>query len=431
MAIETPSDWLARVARIDPGRACLVSDERDLTYAELLALVTERAGVLAHGIGRDEIRSVRVALDSRSIVELLAIQRAGGIPLPYLDTPPDVPVATAEGVAVCVATSGTSGTRKIVPLTYASIAVSVKASRERLGNDADDRWLLSLPLNHVGGLSVIWRSLEAGGAIIVAPFEASGSVIERHRPTIASMVPTMVRLLLDQNSLALAAAGLVLVGGAPLRADLWKEATEAGARLIPTYGMTEAGSQVATLAPSDPRVAPGLVGRPLAGFKVSIVGSSGESLPAGEVGRVAIEGEALFSGYLGEARRPTPFVTNDRGFISAEGDLVIEGRSDDVIVSGGENLSLGRVADIIAGFDGVQDVCVVAVDDPLWGTIAGAMVVASNRVLPLDSMASAALKPHERPKRWLVCEEIPTLDNGKHDLAAIKAAFRREPRSAQ
>ena len=174
MATDTPRDWLVDVAQTDPDRVCLVGEHGSLSYADMLALVSERASALSDRVETHQIVPIPVAIDAESIVELLATQMAGGVPLPYLGRPPDVLATRAEGAAICVATSGSSGTPKIVPLTYESIGLSVRASKERLGNDADDRWLLCLPLNHVGGLSIVWRSLEAGGAMVVAPFDATG-----------------------------------------------------------------------------------------------------------------------------------------------------------------------------------------------------------------------------------------------------------------
>lgn len=105
----------------------------------------------------------------------------------------------------------------------------------------------------------------------------------------------------------------------------------------------------------------------------------------------------------------------------------MEGRIDDVIISGGENVSLGWVAGILRGLDGVDDVCVVGVEDPEWGTIGCAMVVSEIGLESFGTIVEGVLQPHERPKRWLKREVIPKLANGKHDLAAVRGAFEEEP----
>jgi O-succinylbenzoic acid--CoA ligase len=426
MAGETPYDWLVDLAHTDPDRVCLVGLDGALSYADVLLSVRERASVLSAGIGPHQIVPVQVSIDAESIVELLATQVAGGVPLPFVGRPPEVPLTRAEGAAICVATSGSGGTPKIVPLTYGSIESSVRASRERLGNAADDRWLVCLPLNHVGGLSIVWRSLESGGVIVVAPFDATGETIETLEPTIASMVPTMVHRLLENNPPAIASIRTVLVGGAALTPSIWSRATASGVRLVPTYGMTEAGSQIATLAPHDERREPGLVGRPLDGFIVTIVDSVGAEVARGSTGRIAVDGPAMFSGYLGRRPVPRPFVTGDLGRITAEGDLYVEGRIDDVVVTGGENVSTDHVSDIIGRIDGVHDVCVVSLEDSEWGSIVAAMVVADQSIDSHDTMVEMLLDRQERPKRWIVTDEIPKLHNGKHDVRAVRAAFKEE-----
>lgn len=427
MTADTPYQWLSRVAEADPGRACLVDDTSQLGYGAVAQRVDARADAIRRTVGAWEIVPSAVSIGIDSIVEILAIQHAGAVPFPYTGTLRELPVAVAPETAVCIATSGSGGTPKLVPLSFTNIAASVNASRSRLGNGPGDRWLVCLPLDHVGGLGTIWRTLEAGGASIVAPFDASGSVIERHGPTIASMVPTMVRRLMDANPKALASIGFVLVGGGALGTALSQRCTDARVNLVPTYGLTEAGSQVATVARGVQGVSTGFVGAPLDGMEVEIIGRNGEPLRPGSTGLISIGGPAVFDGYLGEDVAEGRFVTNDLGHFDGDGNLYIEGRSDDVIVSGGENVSLVHVAETIGSYDGVSDVCVVGVDDADWGTMVCVMVVPDRGLAALDTMVARGLKAHERPKRWLERDRIPRLANGKHDLAAVKAAFEEEP----
>lgn len=427
MATHTPSDWLTRVALEEPGRVCLVSEQGELTYGEVSERVVTRAKELANRVEAGTIMPTRVALDVGSIVELLAIDAVGGVPLPHIGDAPQLPVEHVDGTAVCVMTSGSGGESKIVPLSHENISAAVRASRRRLWNSPEDRWLLILPLSHVGGLSVIWRSLEAGGSVVVTPFDAAEDAIIRHRPSFASMVPTMVHRLVGDDSGALSSVGTVLVGGAALTEAAWDRAHAGGVRLVPTYGLTEAASQVATMLPGDPKRGRGLVGKPLEGVDVTIVDSSSQQLPVGESGLVAVEGDTVFRGYLGEGRGPSRYVTSDIGHLDGDGYLFIEGRVDDIITSGGENVSLDRVADLIRRFGDVHDVCVVAIDDPEWGSVAGAMVVSGRDIEWFDTMARQGMKPHERPKRWLKRSAIPLLENGKYDKDVVRAALEEEP----
>ena len=396
------------------------------TYGDVLDRVDARAQTVSTATEPWEILPVEVAIDTDSIIEILAVQHAGRVPLPHTGQPPPVPVAAAPGIGVCIETSGSSGTSRIVSLTYGNIAASVIASRARLDNGPDDCWLACLPLSHIGGLSVIFRTLEAGGSAIIVPFDPSGTTIETFNPTIASMVPTMVHRLADDNMGALASIGLVLVGGAALGKALSGRCFEAGVKLAPTYGLTEAGSQVATALPGLSGADTASVGRPLETMDVAIIDSAQMSVPTGSIGAIAIDGPAVFGGYLGEQQRQGRFVTSDRGWLEPDGVLHIEGRADDVIVSGGENVSLGHVSDLIEGIDGVDDVCIVAIEDEEWGMIMGAMVVANLPLGSFDTMVKRGLEPHERPKRWLKRSVIPMLANGKHDRLAVRKELEEE-----
>jgi O-succinylbenzoic acid--CoA ligase len=426
MTADTPYDWLSRVAADHPECPCLADGVEELTYGEVLERVDARATEMRNLIHEWEIVPVPVRIDVDSVIEILAVQRAAGVPLPHVGRAPVLPVGDAPGVAVCIETSGSSGERKIVPLTYGNVRASVHASRNRLGNDSRDRWLVCLPLNHVGGLTIVWRTFEAGGTALVAPFDASGATIERLGPTIASMVPTMVQRLLDNSPDALASIALVLVGGAALGRSVRDRCIRAGIHLVPTYGLTEAGSQVATAVQDESGVSIGRVGKPLDGMEVAIVGPDHEPVETDRSGLISIDGPAVFNGYLGEESRRGWFTTSDIGRLDAEGNLHVEGRADDVIVSGGENVSLGRVARAIGGIDGIDDVCVVGVDGGEWGTVGGAMVVSRRALELFDTMVDEALEAHERPKRWLVRDTIPRLANGKHDISAVREAFEEE-----
>ena len=395
-----------------------------MSYSDVLDRVDARAADMRPRFTEWAVVPVEVSLDIDSVIELLAIGHAGGVPLPFTGSQPDLPAPTAPSAAVCIRTSGSSGPPKIVPLTYASTAASVAASRSRLGNGPEDRWLLCLPLDHVGGISIIWRTLESGGSAVVAPFTASGMTIERNEPTIASMVPTMVQRLMDTRPTALASISLVLVGGASISAALWQRCQDADVHLVATYGLTEAGSQVATAIPGDAAV---LAGPPLDGFDVVIVGQDGEAVSDGETGIISVDGPAVFGGYLGEVSRQGPFRTRDLGRFDADGRLHVEGRADDVIISGGENVSLGRVAEVIMCLDDVRDVCVVGTNDEEWGEIVCAMVVAEAGLDAISAKVRQELKPHERPKRWLQRNSIPEMANGKQDLTAVREAFEEEP----
>ena len=314
-------------------------------------------------------------------------------------------------------TSGSTGTPKPVRLTTANVAASVVAAQARLGNGAGDRWLLALPLHHVGGLSVLWRSAAAGGAVVPqAPFDAAvtADLLASGAVTFASLVPTMLARVLDAGPARYPGAGAVLVGGAAAPRGLLRRALEAGLRVMATYGSTETCSQVATVAPGEEREAMGTVGRPLDGLTVTIDGVDGE------VGEIVVDGEAVSPGYGLEPPRNGPLRTGDLGRYDPYGRLVVEGRADDVIRSGGERVVPQRVEAALVDDVTVTAAAVVGVADAEWGELVTALVVAGDGFDPaaVTWRLRGNLERHEVPKRLVVVESLPMLDNGKLDRTA-------------
>ncbi len=271
-----------------------------------------------------------------------------------------------------------------------------------------------MPLNHIGGLSVLFRMFEVGGMTIVSPFGPHiGEVVVRTTPSVVSLVPTMVRRLLNSDADGLASVGTILVGGAGLDGSIAQAATTRGVSLTPTYGMTETSSQIATAVPGEPWSGSGFVGQPLDGFTVEV----------DPTGRLVVEGPAVFGGYLGRHRRTSGFRTSDFGSIDAEGNLTVLGRVDDVVVSGGENVSLTLVEGELRDIDGVYDTAVVGIPDAEWGTAVGAMVVTDLAGSAVKALLADLVSAHELPKRWLFVASLPLLPNGKPDVPAIREAL--------
>lgn len=413
MKTDSPYTWLVDTAGVLPESPCIVDAAAMLTYREVLDRVEGRASELVGRVSEGLIVPVRVSLDAASIVEILALQVAGAVPLPFVGEAPQLGTSQSLGGAICVTTSGSEGPPKLVPLTYPQIAASVRSSRARLGTGRDDRWLLCLPLSHVGGLSIIWRTLEAGGSMIAVAFEDASDAINSHAPSIASLVPTMVTRLLPSSAEGLAAMRFVLVGGARLGQPLIEAAEGLHINLVPTYGLTEAGSQVTTAPIASDRRVPDSVGLPLDGMTVGVNGE----------GVVTVDGPSVFSGYVGEDVRRGPFVTNDLGRFDSAGRLFVSGRRDEVIISGGENVHLGSVRETIVGIDGVTDACVVGLDSGIWGTVVAAMIVTSLDASALDEAVLEATARHERPRMVVVTGSIPMLPNGKPDREAVRSVL--------
>ncbi len=344
-----------------------------------------------------------------------------------------------ERMAVLIATSGSSGTPKLVRLSHRALLAAARQSGEHLGVEPADRWLACLPLGHVGGLSILTRMLVAQRTSVL--FDPEGPLlhalprlaraIEEHEITLLSLVPAVLERLLvppiDWHPPSHLRA--VLLGGAATSAALLRKAADRGVPALPTYGLTETAAQAATRpyaergrAPqSGSPIAPS--GLPLQGVDLRLVDPAG--LPGAGPGAIEVRGPSLFSGYVGdsaEIRPDTWFRTRDRGFIDAHGELVVTGRTSDVIVTGGENVDPVEVEAVLLSLPGVRGACVVGLPDAVFGETVAALLVAEDdpERLGLATFLRERLAPFKHPRRWHRVPELPLLPSGKPDRAAAR-----------
>jgi o-succinylbenzoate---CoA ligase len=301
-------------------------------------------------------------------------------------------------------TSGTSGRPKPVLLTYGNHAASARASASNLGVAPDDRWLCVLPLFHVGGLAILLRSAIYGTAAIVHEgFDASAALesLRSGEATLVSLVPTMLRRLAAAGLEEAPALRAALLGGGPVPRDMLGWAAERGLPVLQTYGMTETASQIATLSAAEAVSRPDTAGRPLPGVELEI-GTGGEILVRGPM---VAPGAPAADGWLH---------TGDRGRLDG-GYLVVEGRLDDVIVSGGENVAAAEVEDALLAHPAVDDVAVVGRPDPEWGEAVTAYVVLREHVSERDLVAHCRerLATYKAPKSIHALPELPRNAAGK------------------
>ncbi|MGB5169559.1 MAG: AMP-binding protein [Acidimicrobiia bacterium] len=417
MAVTLPHEWAKIHAERAPDAPAVVFDASTLTYQELDRRADAHARRLRDaGIGEGDVVAIDAASTVETIVALLGTHRSGAVAVPRGPTTIDTAMSIDPSTYIVVPTSGTSGRPRGVILTGRNVAAAVDASQRRLGNDSQDRWLLLLPLFHVGGLAILWRSLTAGGSIeLHRRFDTDTAIAALHSGavTLASLVPTMLYRILERDSGPYEGLTAVLLGGAPARIDLVERALLAGLPVLQTYGMSEAGSQVATVERGTALRALGTTGPPLSGFVVSI-----------EAGEILIDGPAVSPGYVGEPPRIGAHRTGDLGHFDTQGRLVVTGRADGVIMTGGENVSPSTVEAAIESIPTAGQAVVFGVADDEWGQIAVAVVEAASDDLPqiVEGVRSLIAK-YEVPRRWIAVEALPLLPNGKPDRAAAQALW--------
>ncbi|MFP4597203.1 MAG: o-succinylbenzoate--CoA ligase [Persicimonas sp.] len=336
-------------------------------------------------------------------------------------------------------TSGTTGQSRAVPLTVQNHLASATASANRLGRRADDHWLCCLPLCHIGGLAIVLRSVIYGTSFELLPsFDAArvADVLARRPVTLASFVPTMLHRLLDHVDGPIASQlRAVLVGGGPISPEELRQARHRGLPVLPTYGMTEACSQLATLEldESSPDGDDHLhtAGKALFGVELRVERPDGTPAEPGESGVIWARGPMLTADYLASGKpadgasdqsrfRGRWFCTEDVGRIDADGYLIIEHRKSALIVSGGENVDPTEVERVLRSLDAVADAAVVGVDDDEWGELVHALVVPrpgeadSQRFIEeLAAACRAQLARFKVPRRWAIIDQVPRTASGK------------------
>ena len=386
----------------------------------------------------------------------LARQTPGARDLADFAALPSVP---DDRLLAILYTSGTSGQPKGAQLRASAFVASAAASQRNLGWQPDDRWLLCLPLCHVGGLSIVTRCLLARRAIVLLPrpdVPAIWTAIADGRSTLLSVVPTLLsRLLADDRQRLLCGLRVVLSGGAATPQPLYEQALAQGVPVLRTYGLTEACSQVTVGSYAQARQPQPGSGRPLDGVELVILPESDEpspsedlrparvrarALPAGQPGRICLRGPTLMQGYL--HRPPLAghfFDTGDIGYVEPgaatdvrAGALHVLSRRTDLIVTGGENVYPAEVEAALLSHPAVAAALVFGVDDPLWGAKVAAALVPHPDAMATDRATDRAtdwategqaiadhlatrLAAFKRPR--LVCwvRSLPELANGKPD----------------
>lgn len=356
-------------------------------------------------------------LDGRAFVETTVGNPRFGATMPIvLDRP-----------ATIIFTSGSSGRPKAVMHTFGNHYYSALGSNINVKVGSHDRWLLSLPLYHVGGLGILFRCILSGAAVAIPRVGmTTAEAQELFEATHLSMVEAQLYRLLHAAAIppSFLKVKAILLGGGPVRAELLREAIGRKLPVFMSYGMTEMASQVATVQPKSPPDKRFTSGLPLK-YRECRVASTGE---------IFVKGHVLCAGYVEGNAVALPldeegwFATGDLGEIDAEGYLTVSGRKDNMFVSGGENIQPEEIEQVLRACEGVADACVVPVPDAEFGHRPVAFVRARNGELDTDLIhmrLEGVLPRYKLPvayHRWPVHLEEEGL---KTDRALLRDLARR------
>jgi len=352
-------------------------------------------------------------------------------------------------IGVLLFTSGTTGEPKAAVLRHRNLTSYVISTVEFLGSDDAEAALVSVPPYHIAGISAILTGIYGGRRIVHMPaFTPEGwvSVAAQEKISHAMVVPTMLGRILDvieERGEKLPHLKALSYGGGRMP----QVTIERALRLLPhvdfvnAYGLTETSSTIAVLGPEDHRVAIasvdpkvrrrlGSVGKPLPTLELEIRGPSGEVMPTGQSGEIYVRGEQVSGEYLSKKviQDDGWFPTNDGGWMDDQGYLYVEGRLDDVIVRGGENMSPGEIEDVLRAHPNVGDVAVLGLPDNEWGEkVAAVVVVKDGQPTPeeLAAWVKARLRSSKTPELWEFREALPYNDTGKLLRRLLKAELAR------
>ncbi|MCB9765272.1 MAG: AMP-binding protein [Alphaproteobacteria bacterium] len=436
---------LAASARARPAHPALETAEGTLDYRALAKAVARRAGALAaEGVRPGQVVALTGWPSRAWVVNAHALMWLGAAPAPLSPRAraterdaalavlrPDHAVDGQDDAAgppldpqpwllkdrrLVILSSGTTGPPRPIDLSAGQLVFSAMASALRLGHALDDRWLCCLPLHHVGGLSILLRcALYGTTARLHGRFDAAqvAAALDSGDVTLVSLVPAMLSAVLDARAEVPFPPRLraALIGGAATPPALVARCRRLGVPVALTWGMTETASQVATRFPGD-LDAPMHAGPPLPFAEVA----------AGPGGALVVTGPLAPGGRL---------ETRDLGHLDDEGRVVVTGRRDDVIISGGENIDPAEVEAVLKAHPGVADAAVVGRPDPRWGERPVAWVVPAQADLQAEALIDwcrARLTVFKAPDAVFWLDALPRTELGKLSRSAL---LRQQPEPAQ
>ncbi len=344
----------------------------------------------------------------------------------------DVPLRTLIDLSATQAimyTSGTTGTPKGAIITYGMQWWNAIGSALNLGHQPDDCWLACMPFFHIGGLSILMRSVIYQISVVVQqkfdPIAVNQTIREQH-VTIISVVAVMLQRMLAtldaQNSAYPAALRCVLLGGGPAPRPLLEACAAKHIPVVQTYGMTEACSQAVTLAPTDALRKLGSAGRPLPSVQLRIMRDEQEA-SAGEAGEIYLKGPTITPGYADRPDATTHAIhdgwlaTGDIGYLDEEGYLYVLDRRSDLIISGGENVYPAEIEAVLLSHPDVAEAGVCGQADAQWGQVPIAFVHVKDgstvSAKDLLEYAATRLARYKQPHAVYIIEQLPRNSSGK------------------
>lgn len=350
-----------------------------------------------------------------------------------------------EDITILMYTAGTTGRPKGVPLTHSGFVSYVLGNVEPANPEIEERNLLTVPLYHVAGIQAMLAAVYGGRTLVIMrQFEVKEwlEAVEREQATRAMLVPTMLKMIIDEPDFSkynLKSLKVITYGAAPMPFEVIKKAIEKlpGVNFINAFGQTETASTITTLGPED-HIIEGTeeerdkklkrltssIGKPLPDVEVKIVDEEGNPLPVLEVGEIMARGPRVMTGYWHDEEKTSKVITkdgwlrtSDKGWMDEDGYIYLAGRSDDMIIRGGENISPEEVENVLQSHPIVEEAAVIGVPDPEWGQQPKAVVVLKEGehagAVEIMEFCRSKLAGFKRPRSVVFVDALPRNPMGK------------------
>lgn len=334
--------------------------------------------------------------------------------------------------AVIIFTSGSAGKAKGVVLTFHNLVQSALTGNRILNQNENDRWIASLPFYHVGGFSIIIRAFLFGTSLIIPPSLKNDDLIfsfDNYKPTLASLVSTQLLRILNSDFSPPDSLKYVLLGGGFTDTEIISSALSRGWKIIKVYGSTETSSFV-TAVDCSSSFKIFSAGKALYPNEVFIINENGDKLAAKNLGEIVVKSPAVMKEYLFNTEETEKilkkglYFSGDIGYLDDDGYLYVETRRNDLIISGGENINPQEVESVILKYPGIEEACVVGIEDKEWGhAVAAALIFKKNAIINIDNLRvflKEKLPGFKIPKMYYTFDEFPKTSLGKIQKEKVK-----------
>jgi acyl-CoA synthetase (AMP-forming)/AMP-acid ligase II len=371
-------------------------------------------------------------------------------------SPDDViPDVEEEDVTILMYTAGTTGRPKGVPLTHGSFSTYVLENVDPVNPDVQESNLLTVPLYHVAGMQAILAAVYGGRTVVMMrQFETEEwmKMVQQEKANRAMLVPTMLKWVVDHPDFKkydLSSLRVITYGAAPMPFEVIKKAIELmpNTRFINAFGQTETASTITMLGPED-HVIEGTpeqkekklkrlqspIGRPMGDVEMGIMDENGKLLPVGQTGEIVARGPRIMKGYWKDKEKTAKALssdgwlhTNDMGYRDEDNYYYLQGRGDDMIIRGGENISPEEVENILYGHPKIEEVAIIGIPDPEWGQEPAAIVVVKKgQTATADEILEFSrqkVSGGKRPRYVYFVDALPRNQMGKVLKKDLRAKF--------